>query len=295
MKKNKIILTIVLLTICFGCSPTLKDLRKFAATENYPNDTYLDTVKNKKALIIVAHDDDDCGMCGTIAKLHNQGWTIYQYSLVVNKSEPGIKTHPSEIICNGNLPILPDRDYRNPIDTIKNQWMPVPKEYFDKIFKIEKVKIALIKEINDFNPSVIFTLDDEIGFYGHPDHVFISQLVLDLSKTGMIHPKRIYQFTYTPNMTKQILEIWLNERLKKWGFENSYIKAKSVYKVNGMPEPNTQINITNQAEIKMKYIRSYGEEVRKNVRKFMPYYEDFNANDYFNTFDREFFRVIKKD
>ena len=43
----------------------LKELKSFVATESYPSDVFLDTVKNKRALIVVAHDDDDCAMAGT--------------------------------------------------------------------------------------------------------------------------------------------------------------------------------------------------------------------------------------
>ena len=43
---------------------SVSTIQQFAATESYPNDNYLDTVSNKRALIISAHDDDDCFMAG---------------------------------------------------------------------------------------------------------------------------------------------------------------------------------------------------------------------------------------
>jgi hypothetical protein len=42
----------------------------------------------------------------------------------------------------------------------------------------------------------------------------------------------------------------------------------------------------------MNYLLAYDEDVRKNIRKFIPYYEAFDAPSYFKIFDREFFRVI---
>ncbi len=193
------IVFVSLLLLVFSCSnkPTLDELKKFAAVESYEQDHFLDTVSNKKALVIIAHDDDDCLMAGTIAKLSAQGWEIQQLSFQVTPLAKGASQHPSEIICQGNEAILADRDYRNGLDTTKYQYLPFPKEQMNKVFKKTKIRAELIKKINDFRPSVIFTLDNEMGGYGHPEHVFISQLVLDLSLARLIHPLRIYQGVYT--------------------------------------------------------------------------------------------------
>jgi hypothetical protein len=59
-----------------------------------------------------------------------------------------------------------------------------------------------------------------------------------------------------------------------------------------MPEPSVQISITQYAQAKMDYLLAYDEDVRKNIRKFIPYYEEFDAQTYFEIFDREFFKVI---
>jgi len=45
---------------------TIEDLKKFVATETFPTGSFLDTVSNKRAVIIVAHDDNYCAMSGTI-------------------------------------------------------------------------------------------------------------------------------------------------------------------------------------------------------------------------------------
>ena len=75
MKEISILFTGLLFLTIIGCNekPTIEELKKFAATESYPNDVFLDTTSNKKALIIIAHDDDDCAMSGTIAKLTANG------------------------------------------------------------------------------------------------------------------------------------------------------------------------------------------------------------------------------
>ena len=100
-----------------GCSdtPSPEELQKFAATETYPEDSFLDTVKNKRALVIVAHDDDDCGMAGTIAGLTRKGWRIMQLSLTQHLVE-GENRNAAHPICLGNKLILSYGFYRMVLD-----------------------------------------------------------------------------------------------------------------------------------------------------------------------------------
>lgn len=294
MKTIKLITLAVLIVSLTACSkkPTVEELQKFAATENYPDDNYLDTVSNKRALIIVAHDDDDCMMSGTIAKLTSNGWTIKQLSFELHNI-PGENRNPAHIICEGSEKILEDGLYRPGVDTVKYPYMPIPYEEIEKQFLREKVAGELITRINDFNPSVLFTLDNIKGGYGHPDHIFLSQLVLDLFNEGKISVQRIYQSVLTKHVETEI-DKYMTPKMEKWGYPQASPAANELYGIEGMPEADVQINITDQAEIKMAYLRAYPESVRKNLRKFLIYYEDFDAETFFSVWDREFFRIIEK-
>ena len=121
----------------------------------------------------------------------------------------------------------------------------------------------------------------------------IIQLVLDLFKEGKISVQWIYQSVITKHMEAEI-DKWMKPKMEKWGYPQAGPKANEIYGIEGMPEPDVQINITEQAETKMTYLRTYPENVRKNLRKFIPYYEEFDAEPYFSLFDREFFRIIEK-
>jgi LmbE family N-acetylglucosaminyl deacetylase len=293
---NKLPTLLVTTALFFtACSqkPSTNELQQFAATETYPEDKYLDTVTNKKALVILAHDDDDCGMAGTISKLTAEGWTIKQLSLADHPDKKTGKT-PAYIICGSNELILSDGLYRYGLDTMKNPYVPIPYEEIKKQFLTEKVSKVLVEKINAFNPSVIFTLDNEKGGYGHPEHIFISQLVKDLFQSNAIHAQRIYQSVYTDHMEKEIVDTWLKGKMEKWGYPHASTIANDLYHITGMPEPNVQITIQKYGETKMRYLREYSEDVKKNIRKFVPYYEDFDGATYFSVFNREFFRVIAK-
>lgn len=272
--------------------PTKDELKQFAATEVYPNDTFLDMVSNKRALIIVAHDDDDCAMSGTISKLTANGWNIKQLSLI-SHNNPKTGKNPAFLICNGNEKILADGSYRLGMDTMKQSYVPISLEEIKKQFLREKVASALTKKINDFDPSVVFTLDNIKGAYGHPDHIFISQLVVDLFKERQIKIQKIYQSVYPDHMEEEIVDKRLGPKMKKWGYPDPSKIANEIYGIEGMPEPNVQIDISKYGETKMQYLRAYPEKAKKNMRKFIPYYESFDAEEYFSIFNREFFRVIE--
>ena len=295
MKQTRLILILILVHLIWACQEkvSVEDLKKFVATETYPSDIYLDTISNKRALIIVAHDDDDCGMSGTIAKLSANGWVIQQISLqshIISKTGK----NPAHIICEGNELILEDGYYRIGLDTMKNPYLPIPYDQIKKQFLTDKVANAIVQKIDEFNPSVVFTLDNVKGGYGHPEHIFISQLVKDIFENEEVEVERIYQSVYTDHMEKEIVDKWLSNRMKKWGYPNASNIANKMYGINGMPEPTVQIHIAEVADAKMTYLRAYDEDVRKNLRKFLPYYEEFDAQTYFGVFDKEFFRVIEK-
>jgi LmbE family N-acetylglucosaminyl deacetylase len=294
MKTKRMITLAVLIISLTAChkKPTVEELQKFSATEIYPEDTYLDTVSDKRALIIVAHDDDDCIMAGTIAKLTSAGWIIKQLSFDVNNI-PGEDRNPAHIICEGYERILEDGIYRPGVDTVKYRWRAIPYAEIKIQYLHEKVKDALIPKVNEFNPSVLFTLDNIKGGYGNPDHVFLSQLVVDLFKEGSINAERIYQAVITRHMETE-RDKWLIPRMEKWGYPQLFPTDDETYGIDGIPEPDVQINISEHAETKMSYLRSYPESVRKNLRKYIPYYEEFDAKLYFSIFDREFFRIIEK-
>jgi LmbE family N-acetylglucosaminyl deacetylase len=293
MKRTKIALIGMLFIFLVACNEkvTVDDLKRFAATETFPDDVFLDTVSQKKALIIIAHDDDDCAMSGTIAKLTASGWEIKQVSLqqhIIAKTGK----NPAHIICKEDELLLEDGYYRIGLDTMKSPYLPIPYDEIKQQFLTEKVAGAIVEKVNAFNPSVIFTLDNIKGGYGHPEHIFLSQLVVDLFTEKKINIQRIYQSVYTDHMESEIVDKWLKARMEKWGYPHASDIANEMYGIDGMPSPDVQVTISDFAETKMNYLMAYEEDVRKNLRKFIPYYEDFDAETYFTVFDKEYFRVI---
>jgi LmbE family N-acetylglucosaminyl deacetylase len=286
-------ITILFLLTFYSCS-SREEVSKYAATEIFPEDTLLKTIQPKRAMIVIAHDDDMCAMSGTVSKLNKEGWEIavVSFSKTPERNEAQIKACRNILDTVMFVELEPEQ-YRNDLDKEKNANYAISKEKFNDVFNKSIIEIEFINRINKFNPSIIFSLDNEIGGYGHPEHVFISQLLIDLSFEKKISPQFIYQSVFTDHMENSIMKRH-SERMKNWGFPgDEWDNAKKIYNVTGMPEPNVQIDISSEAKLKMDYLRSYNKRERQILGFFMPEFEKYNAEEYFQIFNREFFRVIK--
>ena len=289
-KKNCYYALILFLLILSSCGKK-ESIDQFAATETYSEDTLLQSISSKRAMIVIAHDDDMCAMSGTISQLNNKGWEIAVVSF--SRSEAQNDAHKkacSHVLNTVHFVDLKPSQYRNDPD---KGYHPIPKNAFDTVFNQSIIVEKYLDKIQSFNPTVIFTLDNEIGGYGHPDHVFISQMVIDLAKEKLISPKYIYQSVLSPS-TMDKLMVRRSKLMEGWGYPgDGWEKSKKTYGVNGMPEPTVQFNIQSEAKAKMEYLRSYNKREKKSINFFLPAFEESDAEEYFEVFDREFFRIIK--
>jgi LmbE family N-acetylglucosaminyl deacetylase len=246
-------------------------------------------------MVIIAHDDDMSAMAGTISKLNKQGWEIQVLSFHMSNERD--KAHQKAALIILDKVVFFDLDYaewRIDLNQRKQEdlYLPIAKVKFKETFKSKVVEEELIRITNKFHPSVIFTLDNQVGAYGHPEHVFLSQLVLDLAQSKKIPVSKIYQSVYTPHMMESIMRRH-SQRMKEWGYSgNSWEKAKEIYQVKGMPIPTMQMNIRSEASEKMHYLKSYNEREQKTIGFFIPAFMEYSADEYFKVFDREFFKII---
>ena len=76
MKKFRRFILIALIIFIIVIAGHIYYISTLAPSEKYPADTYLLSETDKKALIIVAHDDDMATSAGTITLLCKNGWQI---------------------------------------------------------------------------------------------------------------------------------------------------------------------------------------------------------------------------
>ena len=257
MNKLRRILLFVLLAATFTIGGHIYYLTTLSAKENYPEDSYLDAEPNKNALIIVAHDDDMVGSAGTISMLCKNGWNIrekcfyQQGGLYFKKDSIKNPIRKNDLARVANIQGLSgidpvDFNFRNDMETEKS-YMPMPYSKFQEIYKEDSLIELIGDYIQQYKPSVIFSLDNIIGGYGHPDHVLIGRLVVEYCRLHKNVPgfsvKKIYQPTFPPSLAENVL-----------GKLPVYIEAKKVYATHGMPLPDVQVNIYQFAKQKKEAI-----------------------------------------
>jgi N-acetylglucosamine malate deacetylase 2 len=286
------LIVIIMLAALSACN-SREEIIQFAPVETYPDDTLLQTIHVKRAMIVIAHDDDMCAMAGTMSLLNKAGWEIAVVSITKtaerNASQIEACRHILDTVIFAELS---PGQIRNDSEEERESYYAFPKDSFDIVFNMPVIEEEFVRHINSFNPAVIFTLDSDMGGYGHPEHVLISQMVIDLSVEQRITPLYIYQSVFTDHMENTIMRRH-SERMKSWGFPgDEWEVAKKIYMADGMPEPTVQINITGEAQLKMDYLRSYNKREREVLGFFIPEFERYTAEEYFKVFDREFFRVL---
>lgn len=285
MKKILIALIVAALIAIGGHLTYLFSLKP---TERYPQDSFLRTTNEKRALVIVAHDDDAISCAGTISQLAAQGWAIDYitfYGKWHGEINP-IRKKEMEAACKIQG-IRSAKYFDFPLqrtDTVKMPWMPIPYNKFNDFFPMDSIKQIVRSVIVQHKPSVIFASDDVIGGYGHPEHVAVGRCVVvacsELRKEGIHTVEKIYQPVFTPTQAENTI-----------GGIPAFQAGKKIYQCDGMPTPSVQIDITSAIDQKKTVMTTYKTQ-QGPIKKVWPYYNWYPGWIYFSVFDREFFHVI---
>jgi LmbE family N-acetylglucosaminyl deacetylase len=256
--------------------------------EVFPQDTYLNQASNKTALIVVAHDDDAIGCAGTVLELTKRGWDVHFLTFYGNwrKEDHPIRRKEAEQVARiQQLASINLMDF--PIqrtDTVQEPWHPIPYSKFQMYMQVDSIRAIIGKAIDTHRPSVVFTLDNVIGGYGHPEHVCVSQCVVDICETrksdNSFSVEKIYQAVFTKTLNENVLRN-----------NPAFIAAKQVYKAEGSPIPTVEVDIVNSSKQKKEVMLAYASQ-KRILQKIWPYYHIYPHWLYFKIFDKEYFRVI---
>ncbi len=294
MKKLRRFLLITLILFIVLVAGHIYYITTLAPTEKYPADNYLLSETDKKALIIVAHDDDMAYSAGTITLLCKNGWQIremcfYQQGGLYFKKDSAKnpirkRSLQQAVILQGLQGADPvDFNFRNDMETEKS-YMPMAYSQFATNYKLDSLTNFIAAYIEKYKPSVIFTLDSLMGGYGHPDHVMISQRVMDYCRQHKSDPgfsvKKIYQPVFSPSQSDRVLSKM-----------PVYNEAKKVYQCEGMPLPDVQVEFGEHSKEKKQVMQAYTTE-QNSFKKITPYYNWYPHWVYFKIFDRDFYKVV---
>lgn len=85
--KMKITLSTLILFVLISCSDKGIDYKKFIESQDYNIPLFADSYKNKIALFIFPHPDDEIVCAGTITQLKKNGWTVNLLTLTQGQPE----------------------------------------------------------------------------------------------------------------------------------------------------------------------------------------------------------------
>jgi len=287
-KIKKVGIIIIVVAICLVVGHIIY-LFTLTPKENYPEDKYLQNEENKKALIIVAHDDDAVLFSGTTSLLAAKGWDVnflcFYTHLHRPEDNPIRKLEMKHVAEIQGLNCLDLIDFAIERDKTEQGWMPIPYDEFSEHYKIDTLRLYIYESIAKHDPSIIFILDNVIGFYGHPEHVVVGQVIQEICKSNKdsidFPVKKIYQGVYPPSMAEKIM-----------GDKGAYQYGKEIYHCDGMPEPDVQIDISSYAMTKKRVHLAHASQHR-NLKKSIPYYHIYPGWIYFRIFKYEYFNVIE--
>jgi len=278
----KQLLAITIISVLFSCKSKI-DYQEFKNSQDYNLPLFDDTIKNKTALLIFAHPDDEIACAGTIDQLNKNGWTINLLTLA--QGEPEQKsTRISE--WKNSVGILQIDNYEI-LDLPSNSWDNVLKNdihfWYDQADSIENIVYTAIQK---YNPTLVFTYDTAFGGYGNPEH-----------RMSAIAVNNVFQKHKTDSLfpVEKIFQITLPEKLELLMYASSE-PYENVIKHLGnrtLPEPTLAFDIANNWTVKRKASAAYISQAG-TLKKFYLLPEPADTTIHYKTFDREYYYEVKK-
>jgi LmbE family N-acetylglucosaminyl deacetylase len=144
-------------------------------------------------------------------------------------------------------------------------------------------KAAIRAAIDHHRPQVVISFDEQVGYYGHPDHIQTGRWVREVIEAGAVDPdfpvRRLYQATLP------LALIGLARKLVA-AFRDHYPTDPA----KGLPVPTLAVPIAAQATTKRALLDVHRSQA-KVIADVQPYYDRAPAWLYYRLFDREYFSL----
>jgi LmbE family N-acetylglucosaminyl deacetylase len=259
------------------------DFEKFKNAQDYTVPLFNNSEKNKTALFIFPHPDDEVVCGGTIDQMKKKGWTIDLLTLTKGQlEEKATRTREWENAVK-ELQI----DHYEIMELLNNSWENVLKNdiefWYDNQDSIENL---VYRAIQKYKPSIVFTFDTVFGAYGHPEHR-ISAIAVN-----NVFQKHKADSTFS---VEKILQVTFPEKLEQlvFGSSESYKNAMKYTGNITLPDPTIAFNISNNGTVKRKAAAAYVSQAVGLKRTYLlPELADTAIH--YSTFDREYYFEIRK-
>lgn len=140
-------------------------------------------------------------------------------------------------------------------------------------------KAAIAGLIERFQPSLVVSFDEKVGFYGHPDHIQTGRWVREVIEQGAPSVRRLYQATLPKAMIALAMKLVS-------AFRDNYPQAPE----DGLPAPSVAVNIVAHGRRKRRLLDVHASQA-KVIADVQPYADRVPHWLYYRLFDREYFTL----
>ncbi|HVT85975.1 MAG TPA: PIG-L family deacetylase [Chitinophagaceae bacterium] len=280
----KLLSSFLLLPLLLSCQRAKINYEAFKKAQDYSVPLWNNNPAAAKrvALLIFPHPDDEIVCGGTIVTLKQQGWEVDL--LTLTQGEAGEKEARRKEWQNAMAALGINHSVL--LDLPNNTWTDIENNKI--IFwneNMDSIRHIVEAAIRQYQPSLLFTYDEVLGGYGHPEHrltaVAVREVFEQNRQDSSFTPAAIFQSTLPQKM-----ELTMLQNL------DSYKKA-----VNEMgkdlPDPVIAFDITKTWPVKRRAAASYPSQT-KTLKKFYLLPDEADTVKHYATFDREYYAVVKR-
>ena len=276
--------SLLFLTLFLACQNSKTDYDAFKKAQDYSVPLWNKISANARpvALLIFPHPDDEVVCGGTIAILNQNGWEVDLLTLTQgNAGEKEARKKEWQNAINA-LSI----DHSTLLDLPNNTWMDIVN---DKIIfwneNMDSIRHIIEAAIRQYQPSLLFTYDEMLGGYGHPEHRLTAVAVREVfeknKQDSSFAPSAIFQSTLPEKLETTMLSSL-----------DSYKKAVHIAGKN-LPDPSIAFDIIKTWPVKRQAAAAYPSQA-KTLKKFYLLPDEADTVKHYVTFDREYYTVIKR-
>lgn len=228
-----------------------------------------------RILLVLAHPDDEVMISGTLARLKDNGSSLY--ALYCTHGEDGptgglvekcdlLKERTKEL---GQVGSILGYDSLEILD--------YPDRYLNTIPE-EQLTAAVKERILEFHPDTVICFDNTIGLYGHTDHAYSGKITQALLRKESLGVKHMLIMTLPAPMISLAMQVSKT-------FRERY-DPKS-----GLPKANYAVPVARYGKQKKSVIRAHKTQWQV-MGDVQPLWDKIPYFIYYRIFSREYFQHI---
>lgn len=243
----------------------------------------------ERVMFVFSHPDDEITCAGTIKTLNLQGNETILLTFTRGElgTTNGLIDEADPVALKIKLGQLRTKELKSVGELLGIDRLEILDFPDSGIKDLPRSAIAEVIEekIQQYQPTILVTYDDRIGFYGHPDHYltarYTQEIFLQQRDRAGFPVKKLYQVTMPKPMVQFALKI-------SDYFRQSYTQLTT----EGLPEPTIAVNISKFGKYKRDAMLLHRSQ-KPTFDEMQPYFDIIPPFIYFRIFDKEYFSQVK--